>query len=262
MRLAAYFIVGTSLVPLVLSLLVGFTPSRFLELPGNTWTLDWYRQVLANPVWTRALANSFIVAALTTAISIPTALGAAVGLSRGEWRRRSLWETVLLAPLALPAVAIAAGLLAIVRPTPLWGSHLGLALAHSVIAVPVAYLALRASLERLDPTLEVAARGLGATRWQAFQHITLPLITPGLLAATLFTIVISLNEVTLTLFLATRNTSTLPIVIWPHLRFAISPQVAAASGILFVVSAPALAAAAWRLVGRRSTAKSSVAGAR
>jgi ABC-type spermidine/putrescine transport system permease subunit II len=111
---------------------------------------------------------------------------------------------------------------------------------------------LRASLERVDPTLEAAARGLGASRWQAFRHVTLPLIAPGLVAATLFAIVISLNEVTLTLFLATRDTTTLPIVIWPHLRFAISPLVAAASGILFVVSVPALAAAAWRLVGRRS----------
>jgi ABC-type spermidine/putrescine transport system permease subunit II len=247
----AYLIVAASLVPLALSLLVSFTPSRFLELPGDEWTLEWYRQVLANPIWTRALLNSFVVAALTTLISVPAALAAAVGLSRGGWRRKPLWETALLAPLALPAVAIAAGLLAIVRATPLWGSHLSLALAHSVIALPVAYLALRASLERVDPQLETAARGLGASPWQAFRHVTLPLMAPGIIAATLFTVVVSLNEVTLTLFLATRDTSTLPIVIWPNLRFAISPLVAAASGLLFLLSAPALAGAAWRLVGRR-----------
>ena len=251
MKRLAYLIVAASLAPLVLSLLVSFTPSRFLELPGDEWTLEWYRQVLENPVWTRALRNSFIVAALTTAISVPAALAAAVGLSRGAWHRKSLWETALLAPLALPAVAVAAGLLAIVRTTSLWGSHLSLALAHSVIAVPVAYLALRASLERVNPQLETAARGLGASPWQAFQHVTLPLMAPGLIAATLFTVVVSLNEVTLTLFLATRDTSTLPVVIWPNLRFAISPQVAAASGILVLLSAPALAGAAWRLIGRR-----------
>ena len=251
MKRLAYLIVGASLVPLALSLLVSFTPSRFLELPGDEWTLQWYRQVLANPVWTRGLLNSFAVAALTTLISVPTALAAAIGLSRGAWRRRSLWETVLLAPLALPAVAIGAGLLAIVRATPLWGSHLSLALAHSVISTPVAYLAMRASLERVNPQLEAAARGLGASRRQAFRYITLPLMAPGLIAATLFTVVISLNEVTLTLFLATRDTSTLPVVIWPNLRFAISPEVAAASGLLFLLSAPALAGAAWRLIGRR-----------
>jgi ABC-type spermidine/putrescine transport system permease subunit II len=206
---------------------------------------------LANPVWTRALLNSFIVAALTTLISVPAAVAAALGLNRGKWRRKSLWETALLAPLALPTVAIAAGLLAIVRATPLWGSHLSLALAHSIIAMPVAYLTLRASLERVDPQLETAARGLGASPWQAFRHVTLPLMAPGLIAATLFTIVVSLNEVTLALFLATRDTSTLPVVVWPNLRFAISPQVAAASGLLFLFSAPALATAAWRVVGRR-----------
>ena len=137
------------------------------------------------------------------------------------------------------------------RTTPLWGSHLSLALAHSVIATPVAYLALRASLEPVNPQLEAAARGLGASPRQAFRYVTLPLMAPGLIAATLFTVVVSLSEVILTLFLATRNTSTLPVVIWPNLRYAISPQAAAASGLLFLLSAPALADAAWRLIGRR-----------
>jgi ABC-type spermidine/putrescine transport system permease subunit II len=251
MKRLAYLIVAAALAPLALSLLASFTPSRFLELPGGEWTLRWYREVLANPVWTRSVFNSLVIAALTTLISVPAALAAAVGLSRDAWRRKPLWETALLAPLALPAVAIAAGLLAIVRETPLWGSHMSMALAHSVVAMPVAYLALRASLERVDPQLEAAARGLGASRWQAFRHVTLPLIAPGLVAATLFAAVVSLNEVTLALFLATRDTSTLPVVIWPNLRFAMSPQTAAASGLLFLLSAPALAGAAWRLIGRR-----------
>ncbi len=250
MRFVAYLIVAASLAPLALSVLVSFSPSRLLELPGDVWTLDWYRQVLANPVWTRGIVNSFIVAALTTAISLPTATAAAMGLSRGSWRRRSLLETALLAPLALPAVALAAGMLALVRTTPLWGSHLGLALAHSVIAVPVAYLAVRVSLEKVDGDVEAAARGLGASPLQTFRYVTLPLIAPGLAAAALFCIVISINEVTLSLFLSTRDTTTLPIVIWPNLRFAISPQTAAASTILFLLSAPALTLAGWRLVRR------------
>ena len=73
-----------------------------------------------------------------------------------------------------------------------------------------------------------------------------------MLAGTLFALVISLNEITLTLFLATRYTETLPRVIWPNLRFAITPLVAAASVVLLILTLPALIAAAWWLRPRKA----------
>jgi ABC-type spermidine/putrescine transport system permease subunit II len=154
--------------------------------------------------------------------------------------------------MVLPGVALAAGMLALVRLTPLWGTHLSIALAHSVLASPACYLVLRAALRQGDANLEAAARGLGAGSWQVFRLITLPLIMPAVLAGTLFALVISLNEITLTLFLATRYTETLPRVIWPHLRFAITPLVAAASMILLALTLPAIVAAGWWLRPRRT----------
>lgn len=247
MKPAAYLILVLLLAPLVLSVLVSFTPSRYLEVPTTQWSLEWYRQFFRNPIWMQALGNSLLIAALTAVLSVTTALATAIALRRRQkWTR--FWEAALLAPMVLPAVALAAGMLALVRLTPLWGNPLSLALAHSVVALPVAYLAIRASLRQVDETLESAARGLGASPWQTFRHVTLPLIRPGLVAATLFALVISLNEVTLTLFLATRDTETLPRVIWPNLRFAVTPLVAAASTVLLTLSLPAtLAVLRWKL---------------
>jgi putative spermidine/putrescine transport system permease protein len=239
------------LVPLALSVLVSFTPSRYLEIPHDTWTLQWYRQFFDNAVWTEALANSLLIAGLTALISLPTAMAASLALVRARSRWKPVCEGALLLPMILPAVALAAGMLAAVRLTPLWGSHAALALAHSVLAIPVVYLVLRASLRQVDPSLEAAARGLGASPWGAFRYVTLPLIFPAVLAGTLFASVISLNEVTLTLFLATRYTETLPRVIWPNLRFAITPLVAAASVVLLVFTLPALIVAGWWLRPRR-----------
>jgi putative spermidine/putrescine transport system permease protein len=239
------------LTPLVLSFLVSFTPSRYLELPRGEWTIQWYRQFFEDPVWTQALANSLGIAALTAVLSVAIALAAALGMVRSQAGWKTAWEGALLLPLVLPGVALAVGMLAVVRVTPLWGSHLSLALAHSVLAAPVAYLVLRASLRQADPDLVAAARGLGAGPWQAFRYVTLPLVMPAVLAAALFAVVISLNEVTLTLFLATRYTETLPRVIWPNLRFAITPLVAAASGILLALTLPAVVAAGWWLRPRR-----------
>ncbi len=247
----AYILLAVLLSPLVVTIAVSFTPSAFLEIPKNGVTLGWYREFFANPIWVRALVNSLGVAVLTAAISVAVAMATAVAMTRHRFRGQDAWEAALLLPLVLPAIAIAVGMLAIVRLTPLWGHPLSLALAHSVAAVPVAYLVLRATLSRLDPNLEAAARGLGAGPWQAFGLITLPLAMPAVFAAALFTLAISLNEITLTLFLATRDIETLPRVIWPNLRFALTPLVASASVILLILTLPALAAAGWWLGPRR-----------
>ncbi len=251
MKWLAYAVLGLLLTPLILSIAVSFTPSRYLELPRDQWTFGWYRQFFDSPVWTQALAESLVVAAITAALSVSIALATAMAIVRHSFRWKAVWEGSLLIPMVLPTVALATGMLALMRLTPLWGSHLGLALAHSVLAIPVCYLVLRASLRQVDPNLEAAARGLGARPWQVFRFVTLPLITPAVLAATLFALVISLNEVTLTLFLATRYTETLPRVIWPNLRFAITPLVAAASVVLLALTLPALIAAGWWMRPRR-----------
>ncbi len=251
MKWLAYLVVAILLVPLVFTILVSFTPSRYLELPRDEWTLQWYRHFFASPGWVQALGNSLTIAALTAAISVTTALATAMALVRSHFRWKGVWEGALLLPMVLPAVALAAGMLAVVRLTFLWGTHLSLALAHSVLAIPVAYLVLRASLKQVDPNLEAAAHGLGAGAWQVFRFVTLPLVMPAVLAATLFALVISLNEITLTLFLATRYSETLPRVIWPNLRFAITPLVAAASVILLALTLPPLVAAGWWLRPRR-----------
>lgn len=250
MRWVAYIALACLLTPMALSILVSFTPSRYLELPRGEWTLMWYRQFFEGPVWIQALRNSLVIAGFTAVISLVTAAATAMALVRSHFRWKGAWEGALLIPMVLPGIALAVGMLAVVRLTPLWGSHLSLALAHSVLAIPVAYLVLRASLTQVDPNLEAAAHGLGAGAWQVFRFITLPLIAPAIMAATLFALVISLNEITLTLFLATRYTETLPGVIWPNLRFAVTPLVAAASVILLALTLPALVAAGWWLRAR------------
>lgn len=245
MRWLAYFVLSLLLAPLTVTVLVSFTPSRYLEIPTLVWTLDWYRQFLSSVVWMEALQNSLLIAILTAALSVPTGLCTALVLVRTTHRHTRLAEAAVLLPMLLPSVAIALGMLAVLRLTPLWGTHISLAVAHSVLATPVAYLVFRGSLRQVDPNLEAAARGLGASRWQTLRHVTLPLLAPSILVATLFALILSLNEVTLALFLTTRNTETLPRIIWPNLRFAVTPLVAAASVILLLLTIPGLLGAAW-----------------
>jgi putative spermidine/putrescine transport system permease protein len=90
------------------------------------------------------------------------------------------------------------------------------------------------SARNLDPTLERAAASLGATLWRAFQRVTLPLLRPGLLAALLFAVIVSLNEFVVSLFISTRLTEILPVAMFTYVVNYTDPTIAALS-TLFIV---------------------------
>jgi ABC-type spermidine/putrescine transport system permease subunit II len=95
---------------------------------------------------------------------------------------------------------------------------------------------VRNGLEQLNPDLEPAARGLGAGPAQTFFRVTLPQLTPALLAGGVMAFLLSLNESVLCLFLAGPENETLPRVIWPNLRYSLSPLVAVASSLTMLLT--------------------------
>jgi ABC-type spermidine/putrescine transport system permease subunit II len=146
------------------------------------------------------------------------------------------------------------GLLPLLYATGLWGNPVGLILAHGLVGLPFVFLIVQTHLAQTGAELEAAARGLGASPWQATMRVTLPLLSPALLAGAAAAFALSLNEALLTVFLTTPSNETLPAVIWPQLRFAASPLVAVASclsvalGIVAVLSVSMI----WRRVTPRS----------
>lgn len=236
--------------PLVYATWLSFAPGELLAPPVGAWSLRWYAQFAASPQWTAALHNSVVVGAGATAIAVVAGTGAAVALAGG--RRRVIAALVVL-PLFVPAVVLGMGLLPLVQALGIWGTRLSIAAAHGVWAMPVVFLVTRAAIEALDPALAAAARGLGASRWQVGWRVTLPLIAPSIAVGALMAFVLSLNEFVIALFLGTPASETLPKVIWPSLRYTLTPLVAAASAIATGVTLLAMAAMAglwW--VGRRA----------
>jgi putative spermidine/putrescine transport system permease protein len=124
---------------------------------------------------------------------------------------------------------LALALLPLLYVVGLGGTLTALVLCHGLLGLPVVYLILQDHVSQLSPELEIAARGLGATAWQAAMRVTFPLLQPALLAGAAAAFVGSLNEAMLTLFLTTPFTETLPAVVWPQLHYAPSPLVAVAS---------------------------------
>ncbi|CAN5397474.1 hypothetical protein BH23ACT7_BH23ACT7_13780 [soil metagenome] len=251
-HLLAVAVAAFLLSPLVLSVLVSLYPGRSIGLPtlATGLTPDWYRIVLGDPLYRQGLISSLAVGALTAAISVGLGLPLAVAEFRHRWVRPVAALVVL--PALVPSVVLGMQSLVAFEMLGLRGTRLGLALAHTLWGLPLAYLVLRAAYRRLDPRLRDAARSLGAGPWRAGWEVTLPLLVPSLVVAGLLAFVASINELVMSLFLASGSVRTLPTIIWPQVRHAVRPDVAAASGLLLLlaVAAAGVALAVWRRAAR------------
>lgn len=232
------------LAPLLFSILVSLTPTQTIALPSpaSGLSLRWYGALLGDPLWRAALAQSLLTAAIATALAVPAATLAAVAVDHLPARLTRLLTLLLLAPLLVPGVVLGLQSLSAFHRLGLWGRPYSVGLAHAMWTLPLAYLMVRAALSAVDRRLEEAARGLGAHPVVAFCLVTLPRLWPALGAAAFLCAVMSINELPMALFLATPSTRTLPTLIWPQLRYNLSPVVAAASSVLLMVTVAGLAA--------------------
>lgn len=243
--------VGLLLIPLVTSLLVSLTPSEFIALPTDRISLRWYEQFFGDFRWMSALMNTFTVAGLTMVISFPVGLLAALAFTRYHLRWRAVANTTIMLPLFVPAVILGIGSLTFHRTIGIWGTSLSLAVAHSLWAVPLVFVVLKSTLGGVDRSVEEAAAGLGANPLRVFWEVTLPLVAPGVFVGLLFAFIISVNEFIMSLFLSTPRTRTLPVAIWPQIRYLLTPIVAAASSVIIVITLVILGVAAKLMNVRR-----------
>jgi len=235
--------VGVLLVPLVASMLVSFTPSEFIALPDRI-SFRWYEQFFSDLQWMDALIDTLVIAGLTIAISFPIALLAAIAFTRFYLRWRAVVNTAIMLPLFVPAVILGLGSLTFHRAIGIWGTHLSVAIAHSLWALPLVFIVLKTTLAGVDRSVEEAAAGLGANPLRVFLEVTLPLVAAGVFVAVLFAFIISVNEFIMSLFLATPDVRTLPVAIWPQIRYLLTPIVAAASSVIIVITLVMLGIAA------------------
>jgi ABC-type spermidine/putrescine transport system permease subunit II len=231
--------------PLVYACWLSFTPDEFLSPPIGEWSLRWYGEFFSSPRWMAALKESLVVGVLAVTCSLATGLPLAYALARLRLRGESILRGAILLPLVAPPLLLAIGLLPVVQALGLWGTSTSLALAHTLYGMPMVCWLTGAALLGVNPDIESAARGLGARPWQVTCRIILPLIGPSVWAGALMAFVLSLNEFILSLFLATPETETLPHVLWPNLRYTLSPLVAVASCVMTLVTAAGIGVVTW-----------------
>ena len=223
------------LAPALHTIWVSFSPDSFLTPPTNIWSFKWYVAFARDQRWINAILQSLLVASLSAALSVALAAPAAWSINKLPQDNQRWLSILLLLPALVPPAALGFGLLPLVYWTHLWGTTLGIVLVHATVGLPIAFLMIRTCLAQQLSELESAAAGLGASQWEVWRRVTLPLLSPVLMATGTVVFVLSLNESLVSIFLATPTNETLPAVVWPQLRYSPNPMVAVASCITAVV---------------------------
>jgi putative spermidine/putrescine transport system permease protein len=235
LRAAVVALVAFMTLPTVVVVAVSFNPTAILSFPPAGLSLRWYENVLTYPQFQRAAVNSLLVSGGAVALALPIGTLAALALERGRLRGRSLWAALLLSPVVVPGVAAGLGFLILAAALGLLRSRSVLIAAHVILVLPFVVRSVWVSVRNLDAALERAAGSLGATPWRAFRRVTLPLLRPGLFAGLLFSVVVSLNEFVVSLFISNRVTEILPVAMFTYVVNYTDPTIAALS-TLFIVA--------------------------
>src|SRR5690606_8242937 len=134
----------------------------------------------------KALWNSLFVALLTMVFSIGIGAPAGYALSRFDFPGKEVFRMLVVMTRAFPLPLLALPLAVMFIRTGLDDTALGLALVHTVLAIPFAVLITFSLFSGIPLELEEAAWTLGCNRWQAFRKVVLPLVLPGIAASAVF----------------------------------------------------------------------------
>lgn len=243
---AGVLVLAFLLLPSVMVFGMSFGAEKYLQFPPGSWSLRWYVAYLTDPEWIRPTLFSLRIALLTTLLSTIVGTMGALALVRGSIPGREWVNAAIAAPIAAPTIVIAIAIYLLLAPLHLVGTAVGFVLAHSVLAVPYVVMTVSASLYRLDPSLELAALSLGASRVIAARLVILPLIMPGVLTGAAFAFTASFDEAVVSFFISGVTTDkTLPKKLFEDIDFDVSPIVAAVSTLLTLVSLLVMGSAQW-----------------
>ncbi|MFP4439614.1 MAG: ABC transporter permease [Chloroflexaceae bacterium] len=233
-------IVGTLLFvlgPVLCLILTSFSGQWLGGTPLPTqYTLNWYGYLFRYENGLAALGQSTRIALATTALTMVAAVPASYALARYQFWGRDTIEHVLLAKTATPIIVIAVGTAALFYRWQLTDTFVGIVLAHSVGALPLAVRSITAAFERTDRAQEEAARDVGAGPLRRFFRIVLPGALSGVMGGAALAFLFSMDEFTVTFLISGVQYTTLPLRLYSALNQGYIEPAAAAAVILLVPS--------------------------
>lgn len=203
---------------------------------GDAPSLAAYGDLLKNDKMLGALLTSMSIGAMAATLS--TLMGGAAGFAftRGRPWAKGLFNYLSLAPMVLPEVVFGLGLLTWFIFLRISLGTVSLILAHVTFSVSYVALTVQGRVKSLDSAIDDAARDLGASPWQLFTKIQLPMMAPALVAGWMMAFTLSFDDFLISFFTSGPDTVTLPMELYSVIRFGVSPEVFAMATVIFGVS--------------------------
>lgn len=222
--------------PLFVTAITAFNATTETVFPPNGWSLRWFWNIAAQPELIEAAGFSLVLAIISSVISISLGVVSAIALTRKKFPGRDMIDAVLMSPLLVPQVIMGLSFLVFFVRIGSKQPFLNLLILHVVLTFPYALRIIRSSLMRMNPKLEEAAVGLGASNIKSFFLVTFPQMRPSLFVAIFFCFVVSFDNFTASAFL-TVSGATLPVQIYFNIESSLDPTISAISALLIVSSA-------------------------
>ena len=224
------------LAPLLVVAGASISESRFLSFPPQGFTLDWYVDALTSETYLEPFRLSLFVGVVVAVLAAAVGTAAALALTRFNIPGAGLIQAFLMSPLMIPTIILAIGALSVASLTIGAPNVWVLIAVHTVIAIPYVMRTVTGVMTRADRFTEEAARTLGASTFNRYRFVVLPIARPGIAAGAFFAFNVSFDDAVIALFLRTPQMETLPIAIYGQLEFSTSPTVAAVSTLMVLLT--------------------------
>jgi multiple sugar transport system permease protein len=213
---AGIVIVGYSFFPLLWMISLASKPPSDIvsgqpQFWPTTWTLENFTEVFSQPLFTHALINSIGIALLATLLSVVIAMFAAYAIARLEFRGKKLLLSLALGIAMFPQAALVGPLFDRWRGLGIYDTWIGLIIPYLTFALPLSIWTMSAFFRQIPWEMEYAAQVDGATQWQAFRKVIVPLAAPGVFTTAILTFFFCWNDFLFAISLtSTNNARTVP----------------------------------------------------
>lgn len=222
-------------IPIVLTVIYSFNESRISSVWGG-FSLTWYKTLFANRSMAEALKNSIVLATLSCLAAVVIGTTGAIGMQKYKNKVNNVISNISVLPLMIPEIILGMVFLATFSFFNLPFGMLTLVIAHTTFCVPYIFMTVKARLAGMDPSIEEAARDLGANGVRIFFDITLPAIMPAILSGSLLAFAASFDDVVISIFVTGAKINTLPIKIYTSMKTGITPEINALATMILLVT--------------------------
>lgn len=211
-------------LPIMVLVLFSFNTSS-LNIVFEGFTTHWYLDLFQNRTLLEALFNTLLVAGVSTVVSTIIGTISAYGLHKYSFKGKNIVNELLYIPVVIPEIVLGIALLSVYTLLRLELGLFTLILAHICFCIPFVIISVRSVLESIDPHIEEVASDLGASRFQIFAKIIIPMLMPGILSGAQLALTLSLDDVVISYFTAGPGANTLPLQVYSMIKTGITPDV-------------------------------------